>query len=99
MKNNDDARLAILVSTVLHLQGGHLAPKDFIYTVKCKRRVTLSSAELNINISVNRKNLANSLELRSHSKVFLSSEIFRFLFGFTFNTQCHYHAGQTQQVF
>ena len=98
MKNNDDARLAILVSTVLHLQGGHLAPQDFIYTVKCKR-VTLSSAELNINISVNRKNLANSLELRSHSKVFLCSEIFRFLFGFTFNTQCHYHAGQTQQVF
>lgn len=30
----------------LRLQGGHLAPKGFIYTVKCKRRVTRVSGEL-----------------------------------------------------
>ena len=81
-----DARLAISVSTVPPLQGGHLAPKDFIFTVKCKRSLTLSSGKLNINsdISVNRKNFANSLEFLSHPLGFLSSEMFRFQFGFIF---------------
>lgn len=44
MKNNDNARLAVLVSTV-HLRADRLAPQDFIYTVTCKRRVTLSAGE------------------------------------------------------
>ena len=83
-----DARLATPVSTVLPLQGGQLAPEDFIFTVKCKSSVTLASGKLNINsdISVNRKNLANSLEFLSHSLGVLSSEMFTFQFGFFFNT-------------
>ena len=83
-----DAILATPVSTVLPLQGGQLAPEGFIFTVKCKSSVTLASGKLNIDsdISVNRKNLANSLEFLSHSLGVLSSEMFRFQFGFFFNT-------------
>lgn len=68
------------MSIVLHLPGGHLAPRDFIYTVKYEQGDLMSSDELNVNSDtpVGKKNIVNSFEFQRHSQAFLCSGMFGF---------------------
>lgn len=57
------------VPRVLHLPGGHLVPREFIYTVKYEIGDFMSSGKLNVNSNtpVGKKNLVNSFECPRHS--------------------------------
>lgn len=71
----------------LHLPGGHLTPRDFMYTVKYERAMILSSDELNVNSDtpVGKKNLVNNFGFLSCSQAFVF-RVTRLILGVYFNT-------------